>query len=473
MKPYPEVDEIIERWITRGFTDSPGCSLAISRAGQIIFSRGYGMANLDHRIPNTPSTVFHVASLAKQFTAMSVLLISSDMKNGKKLIRLDDDARDYIDELNGLDRTKIPKITIRQMLHNISGVRDMLVMLTLAGWRWGNDVITRENILDLVGRMQTVNFEPNTAWSYSNTNYFLAGEIVRRTTKMPLSEFAHKYIFEPLGMKNTRFVERHGEIMANRAYGYRKTDPSRQSFEMVSYTYDFTGPGGLFTTVEDLIRWDGNFDSKLVGGEHAVAALQKPYRSGADYGLGLYVLWDQVDDKPMMVHHNGTHPGYRTHLIRWHRDHITIALLCNLELSKETRGLVDEIATAVLGHAPGQAPIEPLSEPEAFVAAQGNVEPAGDFEDYCGSYYSEEIDTSYVVDACDSYLLVRRHTYPPVSLTHVSGDTFKVANFTAVLPNLQVAFQRDPKNKKVTGLRLDDLRKGKLSRLMKLNFARN
>ena len=116
---------------------------------------------------------------------------------------------------------------------------------------------------------------------------------------MSLSEFAHKYIFEPLGMKNTRFVERHGDIMANRAYGYRKTDPSRQSFEMVSYTYDFTGPGGLFTTVEDLIRWDGNFDSKLVGGEDAVAALQKPYKSDADYGLGLYVLWDQVDDKPM------------------------------------------------------------------------------------------------------------------------------------------------------------------------------
>src|SRR5689334_11634882 len=105
MQRNPKVDEIITKYVTNGYSDSPGCALAVAQAGQIIYSRGYGTADRDHGIPNTPSTVFHVASLAKQFTAMAILLISDEIQSGQKLIKLDDDVRTYIGEL---DKNAIP-----------------------------------------------------------------------------------------------------------------------------------------------------------------------------------------------------------------------------------------------------------------------------------------------------------------------------------------------------------------------------
>src|SRR5262249_23030891 len=142
--------------------DSPGCSIAIAQAGEIVYSRGYGMAFLEGGIRNTPATVFHAASLAKQFTAMAILLL---VRAGQ--IALDDDVHKHL-EIPHLR----PKVTIRQMLHHISGVRDFLDLLTLKGLRWGVDLMTRDDVLDLATRMESLNFDPGERFLYSNTNYF-------------------------------------------------------------------------------------------------------------------------------------------------------------------------------------------------------------------------------------------------------------------------------------------------------------
>ena len=208
--PNADVDRIFERWKK---PDSPGCSVAVSRKGSLVYSAGYGMADLDHGIPNTPGTVFHAASLAKQFTAMSILLLAADKD---KALTLDDDVRQYVPELAGLKS----KITIAQTLHHTSGIRDFLSLVTLAGWRLSEDAITRGDVLVLLRRMKTTDFAPaGSGWLYSNTNYFLAEQIIRtKTAGGSLADFARRNIFDPLAMKSTRFIERHGEVVANRAY---------------------------------------------------------------------------------------------------------------------------------------------------------------------------------------------------------------------------------------------------------------
>src|SRR5262245_53344683 len=150
-----QVDRIFALWDK---PDSPGCALAVSKAGSIVYKRGYGTADLEHKIPITPRTVFHAASLAKQFTAMSIMLLVQQHQ-----LLLDDDARKHIDELASLPTP----ITVRNMLQHISGIRDQWTFITMAGWRMYDDVVTRNDVLHFVSRMRTLNFPPGEQYLYS------------------------------------------------------------------------------------------------------------------------------------------------------------------------------------------------------------------------------------------------------------------------------------------------------------------
>ena len=307
------------------------------------------MADLDHEIENTPATVFHAASLSKQFTAMAIMLLVKD-----NLISLDDNVHDYVPELSKL-KPKVSEITIRQILQHTSGIRDQFTLLTAAGWRISDDVITRGDVLSFLRRMTDPNFAPGTSWAYSNTNYFLAGLIVERTNtkSQSLADFAHENIFYPLGMTQTRFVETHGEIVKNRAYGYRRIEQANGAFRIwkTMPSYGLTGPTNLATTVEDLIAWDRNFYSGDVGGKDAIdqMLLPVPAEAGFGYGLGLYTCPAEIaeGEKPKVFFHNGVDPGHRAHLIRYASEDITIAILCNLEMQRDTLFLANDIAAAI------------------------------------------------------------------------------------------------------------------------------
>jgi CubicO group peptidase (beta-lactamase class C family) len=206
--PNPRVDKIFARWDK---PNSPGFALAVAHAGKIIYARGYGMADLDHNIPITTSTVFHACSLSKQFTAMAIMLLVGENK-----LKLSDHVHTLVPELKRAAAAPIPPIprgstctplkpvTIGQMLHHTSGLRDQWVLAGLAGWRLGEDVISRNDVVeDLVPRMKTLNFEPGSDYSYGNTDYTLAGEIVRRVSGVSLAEFCQKHIFKKLVMTST------------------------------------------------------------------------------------------------------------------------------------------------------------------------------------------------------------------------------------------------------------------------------
>src|SRR5690349_8472502 len=193
---------------------TPGCALGVVRDGGIVYARGYGLANLEYAIPITPRTIFHVASISKQFTAFAAILLAQE-----GALSLDDDIRRYLPELPDFGAT----ITPRQLAHHTSGLRDQWELLHLAGWRW-DDVMTTEDILDLARRQRELNFAPGSEYAYCNTGYTLLGQIVARVSGMPFRAFCEQRIFQPLGMRSTHFHDDHTEIVPGRAYSYHPRD---------------------------------------------------------------------------------------------------------------------------------------------------------------------------------------------------------------------------------------------------------
>ena len=240
-KPETRVDALFQKMNS---TVSPGCALSVIRDHKIIYESGYGMADLDHNVPVTPATVFHVASMSKQFTAASILLLAQEGK-----LSLDDSVRKYIPELPDFGTP----ITIRELLHHTSGLRDQWELLNLSGWRYSHDLITDADVLYVVSHQRDLNFPPNTQFMYSNTGYTLLAQIVARVSGQSFRSFTTERIFVPLGMKNTHFRDDFDEIVKNMAYGYVS---SGDTFRLSVTNFDTVGATSLLTTVEDLALWD-------------------------------------------------------------------------------------------------------------------------------------------------------------------------------------------------------------------------
>ncbi|HZS04447.1 MAG TPA: serine hydrolase domain-containing protein [Blastocatellia bacterium] len=300
--------------------DSPGCALAVIRDGAVIYKHGYGMADLDHDIPITPSTVFHVASVSKQFTAMAIMLLA---KEG--MISLDDPVRKYVPEL----RDFAAPVTIRHLLHHTSGLRDQWNLLIMAGWRLSEDVVRDDDILDLVSRMKALNFKPGDQHLYCNTGYTLLALIVKRVTGQSLRDYAETFIFKPLGMSRTFFRDDHTVTVKQQAYAFQ-SGPNN-SFKLSVPNYDTVGASSLLTTVEDLARWDQNFYDKRVGGQQVIEQMQTTgtLNDGEkiDYAFGLAVGKYRG---LKIVEHGGADAGYRSDLLRFPEQRFSVACLCNL-----------------------------------------------------------------------------------------------------------------------------------------------
>ncbi len=369
-----KVDAIFQKMDS---TVSPGCSLSVMKNGKIIYERGYGMADLDHNVANTPITVFHVASMSKQITAASILLLAQQGK-----LSLDDPARKYIPELPDFGTP----VTIRQLIHHTSGLRDQWDLLGLSGWRYSLDLITNDDVLYVVSHQKELNFPPGTRHLYSNTGYTLLGEIVKRVSGKSLREFTTANIFEPLGMKNTHFRDDHAEIVKNIAYGY---EPSKDTFKLSVTNFDTVGATSLITTVEDLALWDENFYNPRVGGPELIKQMlergklnngeQLDYASGLV--IGTYRGLNTVD-------HNGADAGYRADLMRFPDQHFSSACLCNLatanpvELNRKVAEiyLAKEMKPADPAHADDSKPIMLTpAQMQAKVGTYGNVKDKDDF----------------------------------------------------------------------------------------------
>jgi CubicO group peptidase (beta-lactamase class C family) len=261
-------------------TDSPGCAVGVIRDGNFIYRKAYGMASLELEVPLTPQSVFYMASVSKQFTAAAVVLAAE-----KGFLSLDENVRKYIPELPDYGHV----ITLRQMLHHTSGLRDFETLLYLSGKRI-SEPHSVEEMVDLIARQKLLNNAPGDEWIYSNTNYFLLAEVVKRATKKSLAEFAAENIFRPLGMMHTRFYDDHTVVVPGRIPAY---DPGSGGGFLVNWStsFDLVGPGGMMSSVDDLLLWDRNFYGDKLGNGTFLKEMQTRgvLNDGkeTDYALGL------------------------------------------------------------------------------------------------------------------------------------------------------------------------------------------
>jgi CubicO group peptidase (beta-lactamase class C family) len=328
-----QVDKLFSQW---NKPDSPGASLAVIKKGEVIYTAGYGSASLEYDIPITPSTVFHVASVSKQFTAFAVALLAHQGK-----LRLDDDIHKYLPEVPDFGRS----ITIRHLIHHISGMRDQWELLAMAGWRL-DDVITKEHILKMVRNQKDLNFEPGEQYLYCNTGFTLLAEIVARITGISFREWTEKNIFNPLNMSDTQFYDDHERIVKNRAYSY--TPVREGGFKKRRLNYANVGATSLFTTAEDLAKWVQNFDDGRVGGPDVIEQMHEQgiLSNGKkiSYAFGL-VIGEYKGLKT--VSHSGGDAGYRSHVVRFPEQEFAIIVLSNLG-SFNTSGIAREVADVYL-----------------------------------------------------------------------------------------------------------------------------
>ena len=234
------VDQILEPIVS---SDHPGCAIAAFKNGKPVFAKGYGMANLDHDIANTPQTVFRIASVSKHVTAVCMLLLEDE-----DLVDLDADIRDYIPELHDHGH----KISIRHLLHHTSGLREYSSLMVMCDIE-ESDNWEKEEALRMICRQRGLDFAPGERYSYCNSGYFLCSIICERVSGKTLRQYAEENIFQPLKMSQTHFHDESTEVVKLRANGYSPAGNNRYRLDETGL--DQVGDGGIYTTVHDFGKW--------------------------------------------------------------------------------------------------------------------------------------------------------------------------------------------------------------------------
>jgi CubicO group peptidase (beta-lactamase class C family) len=389
-KKTAALDEVFSDLTKAG---SPGCALGVYRDGKIIYSKGYGLANLEENVPIAPQSVFDIGSTSKQFTAASILLLE---KQGK--LSVNDDIRKYIPELPDYGQ----KITILHLLNHTSGLRDYLTLMELAGINI-DSVTTDEDALQMIFRQKGLNFAPGSDWLYSNTGFFLLSVIVKRVSGKTLRKFAAENIFTPLEMTHTQYRDDHTSLLANRAMAYDAKEKGGGYSLDVSY-FEQTGDGAVHTSVEDLLKWDENFYSGQIGGKDFLAEIQEQGKLNSGKVLG-YAKGLFISDYRGLhaVSHGGAWGGYRAELLRFPEQHFSVACLCNLGSASPSNRAhrVADIYLASLMEPKEEMKKESTKDEKAKAEIRLTEE---QLRDYAGEYSSDELRIVYRLEASEGKL---------------------------------------------------------------------
>lgn len=427
---------------------SPGAAVSVIRDGQIIYSRGYGFAQIEHGVPVTPRTVFHVASVSKQFTAMAVTMLAAE-----GALSLDDPVQAH---LGFVPEFEYP-VTVRQMIHHTSGIRDQWQLLGISGWRL-DDVITTEQILRLMSRQRELNFVPGAEYLYSNMGYTLLAETAATVSGMSFPEFTATRIFGPLGMDRTHFHDDHEHLVPDRAYSYRPgpTDEDAEEedgggaegaretgpeFTKAVLSYANAGATSLFTTADDLVRWLDNFRHETVGGPQVMEMMKTrgilnsgdtiPYAHGLSVGehRGLRTIG-----------HGGADAGFRTQAIWYPEPNVGVVVLTNVA-NGNPGGRARQVAEIVLaGTFPEEAPDEEDAPSAAADSVPVRTPDAATVAGYAGSYYSPELDALYHLEATEEGLVARHIRHGDIALEPRTRDEFATDRWFM----REVRFERTP-----------------------------
>jgi CubicO group peptidase (beta-lactamase class C family) len=404
--PEAKVDAVFARWTAQ----TPGCAVGVSKAGKPILQKAYGMADLEHDVPNRPDTIFEAGSVSKQFTAAAILLL---VKDGK--LSLDDAVRKYVPELPDYGAP----LTIRHMLQHTSGLRDWGEVAGIAGWPRTSRVHTHAHVLDIVSRQKALNFPSGTRYSYSNTGYNLSAVIVSRVSGKSFAEFSKERIFDPLGMTRTSWRDDHTRVVKDRAIAYSQT---QSGFRLNMPFENVHGNGGLLTTVGDLLTWNNNFANPKIGDAGFVNVQEDPgtFPDGKPqtYAMGLMV----GEHKGVReIAHSGSTAGYRAHLTRFPQQQVSVAVLCNVSSGTATQyamSVADMYLAGSIKETTTTTGNRRTREQQTF-----DADPK-DFAAYVGRYYSDEAEVMFEVAIENAALVLKRRPDTTMRLRPTAKDEF-------------------------------------------------
>jgi len=431
-----KIDALFGQW---DGTHAPGGAVAVIQDEQVVFARGYGMADLEQGVPITVDTVFSLASVSKQFTAAATLLL---VDAGR--LRLDDKVRTYIPELPEY----ASQVTVSHLLHHTSGIRDFFQLRALAGHS-DADTLSMSEVLRLLSRQHGLIFAPGESYAYSNTGYELLGLLVERVSGQSLQVFCEQNIFRPLGMAHTQFYDDRSKIIPRRAVGHMfRPDGTlgifRSSFALV-------GSGGLMSTVGDLALWDANFYHNILGRDRArFSQLQLatvPLKDGtpSKYAAGLII--GSYRGLPTVLH-AGRSFGFRTQMVRFPQQHFSVIVLSN-RYDADPQTLIDAITDLWLGDKFTQPAVPPpTARPPAAKAAPAQME-ASKLSGYAGKYYNDELDATYVVQPCGGGLCIQVLDAAPQPFNVERPDVFVSAQTDLI----RATFTR--KGRRIDGFNFD------------------
>ena len=291
----------------------PGCAVMIRHNGEVALLRGYGIANLEHRVRVTPQTVFQSGSMGKQFTAMAVLILVEEKK-----LALDDPIAKYLD---------VPKnwsaIRVHHLLTHTSGLGDYPESFSL------QRDYTEEELLKMI-TAQPLDCAVGEKWSYSNLGYVTLGILIHKVSGQFWGDYLQQHVFEPLAMKHTGAISE-ADIIQNRAAGYVLKNGELKNQRWVSPSVNNTADGSLYFTVEDLAKWDEALETgKLISGA-SYEQMWTPVRlnngSTGPYGFGWRIA--KSDSGHPVLEHGGAWQGFASYIGRYRDDRLSVAVLCN------------------------------------------------------------------------------------------------------------------------------------------------
>jgi len=422
-----KIDEIFLPWDNR---QSPAASVAIFKGGKMLYEKGYGMANLENQIPNTPSTMFHIASVTKTFTSYSILLLE---KQGK--LNLDDDIRKYLPEVPDFRH----KISLRHLLQHTSGIRTYESLHAMSGY----EIHSKEPFFKLMSRQQDLNFLPGDEYSYSNSGYVLLATVVERVSGMSYVSFVKEHIFKPLKMTVTVFQDDAGKLIPGAADSY---EPGADGPKKLYVVNDLVGSTGIVTTVGNLGRWALHL---LKPGADAgvVEKMSTPGKlnngSLTENGLGLMIANHKGHRD---IGHSGAEGGFKAHMSIFPEDDLVVIVLANAS-DIYSRPVARQIADIYLKPVKVQAEIQPAAMSPANEEIK-TVEAAAfdrlkvDLNQYTGRYYSDELETIYEIRIINGKLIAQHSYLKDIEFTPDSRDVFIMAGW-----NGKVDFARDDQHR--------------------------
>lgn len=403
----PNPESVLDWYIQQQIpTNSPGLALAVVRDGNPVFEKGWGLANLEYDIPITTSTVFHVASVSKQFTACATALL---IQQGK--LYLDDDMRKYQPQMHDFGT----KITVQNLLGHTSGLRNYFDLLSLTGWRHG-DVVTQDDVMKLLQNQTELTFSPGEEFGYCNSGYVLLSEIVAKASGKSFGDFTHAEIFEPLGMTNSHFHTNCEEIVKNMAYGYYPLADGVYRHNILNY--ENVGSTSLFTTADDLAKWIANFENPKPGWAAVQAMMEAPghLNNGevTGYGMGLFV---EKYRGARLIQHGGADASYRAFVL-WFPDlHLGVALLSNF--ASDSREIALTAAEIYLN-----GKLSPAESPQSeHELPSVSLSPA-QLDKYVGKYEYHWGTTITEISRVGDHLEIRERNDAPFALVSHGNDQF-------------------------------------------------